>query len=64
MKTFTIYFELFGKKMKTDIQALTAERAKERLKSKIVFHKVTEKTANPGVNETVKDMFKQFGWDI
>ena len=61
MKTYTIFFELFGKKMKTDIQALTAERAKERLKSKIVFHKVTEKVEEPSKeDETVDRLMGMF----
>ena len=42
MKQYTIYFEIFGKKMKTTIQANSELDAKQKLKDKIVFHKVEE----------------------
>ena len=37
---YTVYFELFGKKMKTDVEARNEEHAKGIVKSKIIFHKV------------------------
>ena len=40
MKNFDVYFEIFGKKMKTRILAENQEKAKEEVKNKIVFHKV------------------------
>lgn len=43
MKDFIIYFELYGKKMKTTIPAQTEDQAKQILKDKIIFHKVQEK---------------------
>jgi hypothetical protein len=42
MKTYTIYFELFGKKMKTTVEAENVDQAKRKIKDKIVFHKVEE----------------------
>lgn len=40
MKNFDVYFEIFGKKMKTRILAENQEKAKEEVKNRIVFHKV------------------------
>jgi len=40
MKNFDVYFEIFGKKMRTRILAENQEKAKEEVKNKIVFHKV------------------------
>lgn len=42
MKQYTIYFELFGKKMKTTIEAISEAEAKNKLKEKIIFHKIEE----------------------
>lgn len=36
---YDIYFELFGKKMKTKVEASSASQAIEVLKSKIIIHK-------------------------
>jgi len=40
MKKFKVYFEIFGKKMKTSITANSKEEAKQLLMEKIIFHKV------------------------
>lgn len=40
MKKFTIYFEIFGKKMKHSVVAENYDQAKQIIKDKIVFHKV------------------------
>lgn len=42
MKTFTVYFELFGKKMKHTLLAQSKEDAKYQVQKKIIFHKVIE----------------------
>jgi hypothetical protein len=39
-RNFTVYFELFGKKMQTKVIAKTEEEAKQVVQSKIIFHKV------------------------
>ena len=44
LNKYTVYFELFGKKMKTDVEAKNEEHAKEIIKSKIIIHKVENKT--------------------
>jgi hypothetical protein len=40
MKNYTIYFEIYGKKMKTTVMAENEEKAKELVIRKIIFHKV------------------------
>ena len=42
MKSFEILFELFGKKLKTTIEADSISHAKSIIKEKIIFHKITE----------------------
>jgi hypothetical protein len=39
-RNFTVYFELFGKKMQTKVIAKTEQEAKQVVQSKIIFHKV------------------------
>jgi hypothetical protein len=40
MKNHTIYFELYGKKMKATILAESKADAMQKIRDKIVFHKV------------------------
>lgn len=40
---YTIYFEIFGKKMKTTISASSEHVAKEMIRSKIIFNKIEKK---------------------
>ena len=42
MKTYKIYFEVYGHKMKTTVQAKNETEAKELVKNKIKFLKITE----------------------
>lgn len=50
MKNYTVYFEIYGKKMKVKILAENIKEAQDKIKNKIVFHKaVIEK----------KDLFNQ-----
>lgn len=42
MKQYTIYFEIFGKKMKTTIYADSKIEAQKKLKDKIIFYKIKE----------------------
>jgi hypothetical protein len=37
---YKVYFEVFGKKMKTDVFANSEEEAKKKVIERIVFHKV------------------------
>jgi hypothetical protein len=40
MKTYNIYFEIYGKKMKTVIKANSEQEAKEIIKNNIKFIKI------------------------
>jgi two-component SAPR family response regulator len=42
IKTYEVFFELFGKKMKTKVKARYPNEAKEIIKNTIIFHKITE----------------------
>jgi len=43
MKNYIVYFEIFGKKMKTTEPAETMTEAKQNVIDKIKWHKITEK---------------------
>jgi cytochrome c biogenesis protein ResB len=55
MNEYTIYFELYGKKLKTTILAKSEEDAKKMILSKIVFHKIVKEN-NKTFNQS-KDVF-------
>jgi hypothetical protein len=40
MRQYTIYFEIFGKKMKTKVIAKTEGQAKQAIHDKLIFYKV------------------------
>ena len=56
MNKYLIYFEIFGKKMKTEIMARDREDAKHKMKEKIIFHKI-EKISDPTV-DYLKNIFR------
>jgi hypothetical protein len=42
MKNYTVYFDLYGKKMKAKVLAESNNDAQQKIKEKITFHKVVE----------------------
>jgi ATP-dependent Zn protease len=42
MKNYTVYFEIYGKKIKSKVLAESMIDAQSRIKEKIKFHKVVE----------------------
>lgn len=50
MKKFRVYFEVYGKKMVTTVEAATSDEAKNAVYQKIIFHDVK------CVPETEKDL--------
>ena len=40
MKNYEVYFEIYGKRMKTTVLAESEESAKTVIRNKVVFHKV------------------------
>ena len=58
MNIYTIYFELFGKKMKTSIKANTKEDAIEKLRARLIICKVETEVPKPKDNrDFVTDFF-------
>jgi hypothetical protein len=58
-KKYTVYFELYGKKMKTEVYAKDSVDAKKVIKDKIIFHKIEADSIND-----VKDAFDGFPDDF
>ena len=40
MKTYKVYFEIYGKKLKIDIKANSLSEAMAKVKDSIIFHKI------------------------
>lgn len=59
-KKYILFFELYGKKMKTVIEARSASDAKNILKDKIIFHKIEVDDNKPKDNpfDSIPDAFK------
>lgn len=60
MKKYEILFEIYGKKLKTTIEANSEEKAKEIVKNKIRFDKITELKSNNS-DDIVDQMLNMFG---
>ena len=58
-KKYTVYFELYGKKMKTVVDARDTIDAKNIIKDKIIFHKIEADKSND-----IKDAFDGFPEDF
>lgn len=63
LKYFEVFFEIYGKKLKTTVKAHSHAEAKEIVKSKIVFHKV-EVTKSPldRILNDIDDILKPDKW--
>lgn len=59
-KEYTVYLELFGKKMKTSILAESEEDAKKIVREKIIFHavKFDASTTHNKMVADLDDLFK------
>ena len=64
MKLYNVYFEIFGKKMKASIEAKTREEAYQKVKDKIIFHKITElvekedQEGNDIISQEMREVFE------
>jgi len=56
---YTVYFEIFGKKLKYTVKADSEEDAKYKIMGKIIWHKVT--TENMHESEVVDRLMSMFG---
>jgi fructose-bisphosphate aldolase class 1 len=57
MKIYKIYFEIFGKKMKYEVEAESKNDAINKLKNKISIIKIDEGINDDDVLENLKNMF-------
>ena len=53
---YTVYFEIFGKKMKHDVEAASEADAKRKVAERMIFHKVVEHSR---VENIFVDMFNE-----
>ena len=58
MKRYTVYFELFGKKMKTTVDAVNELQAQEYIRNQVIFHKVQQ--AAPTDDDVFNFLFDSF----
>jgi len=47
MKTYTLYFEFFGRKMKTTVEADSCQEAKEQVADRLNFMSIYEDLPSP-----------------
>jgi len=57
MIEYTIYFELFSKKMKTKVWANNRQEAKEKVKDSIIFYDVPKKKEQVEIFDSLKSIF-------
>ena len=58
---YTILFEFYGRKMKTTVEASSSLNAMEKIKDKIIFHKVEEEKHFMQEDKTLDDFMNMFG---
>ena len=54
MKKYVVWFEAFGRKLRTTVEAENEYKAMDAVKNKIIFYKVVEK--EPDELEGIKDI--------
>ena len=57
MKKFVIYFEFYGRKLKTTVLSDNEENAKKEIKNKIVFHKIEKEKSQFNKDSDFFDIF-------
>lgn len=57
MKIYTVYFEIYGKKMKTEVKAQDPAKARQQVIDKLIFHKVEIKENSSDIPDSFKDIF-------
>lgn len=63
MKTYEIFFEIFGKKMRTKVRAVNEDQARAKVISGLHIHKVRKEghEVSKGIDVTVEDLVNIFG---
>jgi len=59
MAKYKVYFEIYGKKLKTTVEAKTAEHAKELIRSKIQFNHIAFEDTQSEI-DFIKGFFKDW----
>lgn len=54
-RNFTVYFEMYGRKMKTNVIAKSTDEAKRKVSERLIFHKI-EITPNDEFNKAMNIM--------
>lgn len=55
---YEVYFEFFGRKMKTEVEAATEQAAKNIIVNRIIFHDVKlKKISDDDIVNQMKNMF-------
>jgi hypothetical protein len=57
MNKYTVFFEIYGKKLKTTVKAKSEAEAKKLIAEKIIFYKVI-KEIDYNIPDVFKDIFK------
>ncbi|MFA5340274.1 MAG: hypothetical protein WC332_00715 [Clostridia bacterium] len=61
MDRYTLYIEIYAKKMRVSLEADSAKEAREKVRQAIIFHKIERKPEMPDI---LKDIFAAFGGKI
>ena len=56
MSKYTVYFEIFGKKMRHDVEAKSEAEAKRKVVDKMIFHQVVEHQPDKDIAEMFREM--------
>lgn len=54
MKQYTVWFEMYGKKMKTTVTAINEHAVRLKVMAEVKFYKVEQ-------TDSIKDIFRMFG---
>lgn len=71
MNNYTMYFEFFGKKMKTEVWAKSEEQAKNQIVDRINYLKIESRPVTEGeksqaravINNAIKEFQRFFNWN-
>ena len=59
MNKYTVFFEIYGKKLKTTVKAKSEDEAKKLIAEKIIFYKVVKE-----IDDNNPEIFKDIFGDI
>lgn len=55
-KTYTVFFAVFGRKMKTNVIARSEDEAKQKVLEKVFFHKIVVDKNDKDLGDILNDM--------